>query len=997
METPPIAWTDNPTTPAGDYSTWISTTKYVFNGVNWVNSGWTVPSKFSGERGANGTNAAYAKTFYMRSSEQPTSNPDNAPNDWKVSPMVGVEKLWAAVANFDSDDVMQGEWIILLMEVNEDEFYSLINKERLQRESLEQEVFNVTANYSDFRRNYEERILHDERMVGVLVDYDDASGTITNKAFSYTNQAFSEASTLIDGVDAKIVLEAKRVSAVEGKITDANSQLTVQAGDINLRAKYSEVNSAIAGALSALTPAYSWQFNSDDENFTGAVSHNTAGYVVTSSSTTLTTPTISYPAADNVMFKLRLRKHVGGVFNGAVTGSGFSLAIPEPTAENVWENILIDATGTVGYNGTITSLVFSIGDCDVDSIEIGKRSANDLALGNVTARTTQLEFDMNSNTGIISTLASTQSITDAGYQTDANVTATIDSFNATNTITTRLDAIDSSGTIEKANSASTWVNGAEANVGTLVAAYNTANGIEDNSSSISAIKQSIDALEGTSQTDIISIQGVALENDKQLEELFLQELSEFNSRYKAEKDGLIVENTADKVVTQSLDIAAAKDVLSAHTTELESKAEQITQLFASHNVNKNANENNTALIGQANRAFADEKQATAIRSNELLAKMTNDDATTLASAQEYTRVSVGVCRDADGNITSHENATLCEAVTGNVWTDGSLAEYIRKLEIVKGSNKASIEDIRQVFETVDGNLEARGGMVTDVNGKVTGFRTHNNGSVGNFDILTDVFSVGPTAGNPVLKLNTSDPANPFMEIKAKLTLSDGFSVDSKADIEAQDGQSAYLHLAYANNSDGSSGFNFSNGIYIGTYTDNSPTASYAYTKYSWKKFQGTDGSNGQDGANGVDGQDGANGTDGRDGTNGTNGTNGQNGYNGSDGSRGAGHYYGFSNGWSNAAANSATAGNNVVGDRVTLYTSTWTQTKYWSGHSWITALLVVDGNTVINGSAIIDSLAAQTISVDKLIGEQASGGITKIAQSLLTGSLVSKVWGVLLL
>lgn len=80
-----------------------------------------------------------------------------------------------------------------------------------------------------------------------------------------------------------------------------------------------------------------------------------------------------------------------------------------------------------------------------------------------------------------------------------------------------------------------------------------------------------------------------------------------------------------------------------------------------------------------------------------------------------------------------------------------------------------------------------------------------------------------------------------------------------------DGKTPYLHIAYANSADGSSGFSISdstNKLYIGQYTDYTQADSTDPGKYSWTKIKGDPG---QDGADGQDGKDGAPGKDGADG------------------------------------------------------------------------------------------------------------------------------------
>ena len=66
-------------------------------------------------------------------------------------------------------------------------------------------------------------------------------------------------------------------------------------------------------------------------------------------------------------------------------------------------------------------------------------------------------------------------------------------------------------------------------------------------------------------------------------------------------------------------------------------------------------------------------------------------------------------------------------------------------------------------------------------------------------------------------------------------------------IKGDDGQTTYLHIAYAEDTSGT-GFNYTSGKYIGTYTDFSSSQSSNYIHYSWKIFQGTDGVPGEDGS-----------------------------------------------------------------------------------------------------------------------------------------------------
>lgn len=74
--------------------------------------------------------------------------------------------------------------------------------------------------------------------------------------------------------------------------------------------------------------------------------------------------------------------------------------------------------------------------------------------------------------------------------------------------------------------------------------------------------------------------------------------------------------------------------------------------------------------------------------------------------------------------------------------------------------------------------------------------------------------------------------------------------------DGEDGQTSYFHIAYANAADGSSGFNHTSGVYVGTYVDFTAADSVNYADYTWRLWKGADG---EDGTNGIPGTNGANG------------------------------------------------------------------------------------------------------------------------------------------
>lgn len=76
-----------------------------------------------------------------------------------------------------------------------------------------------------------------------------------------------------------------------------------------------------------------------------------------------------------------------------------------------------------------------------------------------------------------------------------------------------------------------------------------------------------------------------------------------------------------------------------------------------------------------------------------------------------------------------------------------------------------------------------------------------------------------------------------------------------------DGKTSYLHIAYANSSDGKTGFSVgdsANKMFIGQYTDFSPNDSTDPSKYKWTLIKGATGPQGPQGEKGKDGLNGTN-------------------------------------------------------------------------------------------------------------------------------------------
>ena len=93
--------------------------------------------------------------------------------------------------------------------------------------------------------------------------------------------------------------------------------------------------------------------------------------------------------------------------------------------------------------------------------------------------------------------------------------------------------------------------------------------------------------------------------------------------------------------------------------------------------------------------------------------------------------------------------------------------------------------------------------------------------------------------------------------------------------------------------------------------------------------------------------------------------------------------------WSNAEANLATPGDNIAGDRVTLYntaaTPPYAETRIWTGLAWEVLVQVIDGSLVVNGTIAGLALAIGTGLIVDAAGNVAVGNLS--ASLITTGGM----------
>ncbi|TMP19079.1 hypothetical protein CWC02_08405 [Pseudoalteromonas sp. S2721] len=486
-----------------------------------------------------------------------------------------------------------------------DRSVALLDAEALNRIDIERVVFDLTAEYVRFREAYENRTAEQDRLVDAAVTVDPESGRIVNRAEEITADMLQEAYQEIDAVKGQVTTQVKKLEVSEKRIQQAESELSIQADKINQRVTYTEVQSEISSAIQALVPAYSWQFNSSDEGFTGVTSHNTAGYIVANEA--VTSPDISYIAEENTMFRLRVRLHAGATWLGQVVINGaVTLSVPAP-ATSGWETLQVNAEGLTGYTGEITSLVFNLGPCDIDAIEIGKRGASDLALQDITTRTTNLEQEIDGRTGRMAQYATTIWVNALGYQKQSDVQQIIDSFNTTYKVSATLQEFDENDVLTKANNAQEFINGAEAYIEQQITAFiDQEDGVN---AKFSMVNQRLDAQQGTITKQIAQLQNLEVDlNNASINDV-LQAWNEFQKN--------------EELQELDIKLALADEKLQARTEELKSVTEQSLALVSLFEQSKSALTSVSTAFSNSHQAQVKQNREFEVQHKDANAKFIN--------------------------------------------------------------------------------------------------------------------------------------------------------------------------------------------------------------------------------------------------------------------------------------------------------------------------------------------------------------------------------------
>ncbi|MBM4876528.1 hypothetical protein HYO45_13160 [Vibrio parahaemolyticus] len=638
-----------------------------------------------------------------------------------------------------------------------------------EAQDISKELFYLTGSVANLTDEYERRLLEGETLVDEVVYRDPETGRIINKATAYTDQAQTSAMIAIDGVAAEVEITAQKIAQVEtetGKrLSEAESAILVNAGQISLKASYSEVTEMVAGALDALTPAYSWQFNTGDDGWDGGVWDQHSAITGTAFSRS----SILFNANDNPVVRLCLKAEANGTLSW--NGGQQQILIPHPGVQDAFETVVLTLTADDGWSGSVTSLHIEM-DATIDSIEVGKPSATELQLQDIAYRMTNIEQELdaeNARWGVYLT----QDYWDTHALTLTDVSQEIDGWDAKWKVSATLKEFDSNQTLSKANQAAQWINASESNITSVVIDFNAKPGGIDESlarsnSRLNTAEQQIDAALGEIRQTVTSVSNVEslLGSTDSIDDL----LDAYNAFL---QQGEFAE--------QQVSLGYSQNTLESHADELGAQAQSMLELYATQGHHEAAIKRTERSIASGNSALAEVKE-------ELEAKVEQGDSESYARATQYTKTAVGYCIDAHGRLTNEDDAVACVAA-GHSWVEGPLAEFVRNLQIKNASGQqASISQMMQTFEKSDGGLVVRGGMIANNNGKISGFVNTNDGQFSSMDFIQDHFRVGyqDEDGNFV-PIQYIDTESGKMVFNGRLILDDGKVISSTEQLKGDDG------------------------------------------------------------------------------------------------------------------------------------------------------------------------------------------------------------------
>ena len=661
--------------------------------------------------------------------------------------------------------------------------------ETLSRQQSDQAIFNAAFEAVQLRKGQGD-------LTNALFEVDPVTGTITNRAYAYTDQAFTAAGLLIDGVAGEVTITAQRVTSAETRISNAEAELIVQAGQINLKASYTDVNNAIAGAIDAVLPAYGFNFFNSAEGWSAINGTLTPGSSkILLEQGDIANSALDYSADDNPLISISIERTggIGWVGDLQITFAGgatqlYAGVIEDVTAGSTFVRNL-NLSGEASYTGTVTGIRLILGATAADtftvsSITVGKPSAALTELEGITAQVNQLGLDINAVDAKFTSYVSTD-FYEENAVTRNNVETVLDGTEAVISLKATQQEIIDNDIVAKASAAAIWIDAANSNITQVVENYNAQPGglndtLDDINDSFNVVQSEIDAVRGISREQLLSVNRL---NNKERDLAKNALLAEYQL-YQAKRNLLDV----------GVSLATADRTLQTLSDDQGALAQEVLELKASTGT---ATGQLNAAVLQVNQALTTEQAARATAISQISATGSGEYSALAETIQQAKT-------DIEGNT---------DAISG-----------IKAAIVGPEGNPAQAEVILQATVNNAGEAYARAfiGTTAVVNGVAVVNGLVVDGETNGLEMRGNVFGLSTTEGVPVLYW---DAAGNVLNIRARIVLQDGYEVQSVEDIRAQDGEQG---PPGADGQPGATGA----GFYGATYSAISWTTSTANSRFT---------------------------------------------------------------------------------------------------------------------------------------------------------------------
>lgn len=600
-----------------------------------------------------------------------------------------------------------------------DDLRPALDLEIRTREETDKELFKTTASLASFRRAQNE---YNNTVTDAIFYVDPESGEIGLKAYQYTDQKFSQANILIDGVNSRIDLNVERLDDLNDQVIDARSDIVLLAGQVELKASYTEMKEYVSGALDAILPAYSFGFFNSDEGWqavNGTLTHAGTGKIAVEWGDIENTG-LSYSADDNPIITIDFKRTSGTGYVGdlIVSFSNGSTKTYHGVVDEIDGVKTLNLSSEQSYSGVVSGLRFVLGETtndkfDITSIVIGKPSAQLEQLDGLSARVTQAEVDINAIEGQITTFVTT-TYYDENTVTLNNVSQVLDSEDVIISLKATQQELDDQGTVAKANDASVWIDGANATIRNQVISFNAEDGgIDDQiaglQGGLNSVQQELSTIDGAAiKSNLVSINRLEIESKDLAELQFYQQL-----QLAKQRDGLL--EVGENVATVSQTLKSVSDDVSANAqaiTSLQASSGtvsgQIDALFDS------ISSVESSLDGVARATFSNKAEVSKVNSelqatSELLQSVELD---VKGNTTAINSLSASLT-DAEGKITA--NAELIQSVELKANNNTSAINgLVTSLQDLGSDVTANAELLQQVQQDVEGNATAIQEMGVDI-------------------------------------------------------------------------------------------------------------------------------------------------------------------------------------------------------------------------------------------------------------------------------------------